>query len=219
MLDLINTFAYTILFLVVELIETIEANNMSEHKKLWGLILMLPTWLVSFDTSVIAQSLNHQPLEVTITRADLKRYSLARFSNRNSFLAGSVTNVEANFLNITNDNFLNINSPNQTSNLHPSYQIAQNRHIQNAVNVIHKLRQEGKITVGTDDTKIFGQRRVSTTKSGRGPYSNWVTITIIPEDRGYNFVAIGENAYRLHSIYANGSSTLCPSNCPVYSGQ
>lgn len=158
-------------------------------------------------------------LGLTTFCSEIKAQNRVVVSNHDRFIASSLADVETNFLHIINEQFFEINSQNHPLNLNHSYQIAQNSDIQSAVNVIHQLRRERKITVGIDDTKIFGQLRVSTTKSGRGSYSNWITITIIPENRGYNFVAIGENSYRLHSIYANGESTLCPSNCPVYSGQ
>lgn len=98
--------------------------------------------------------------------------------------------------------------------------VAQSGSMQDAVNFIHRLRKEERIEIGTDNTYYFGDVRgqhvrIGTTKSGRGPYSNWVTLTEMPADSGYSFRVVGSNSYVFLGVRVNGRYTMCPGRCPA----
>ena len=98
--------------------------------------------------------------------------------------------------------------------------VAQSGSMQDAVNFIHRLRKEGKIEIGTDNTYYFGDvqgrhLKIGTTGSGMGPYSNWVILTEMPADSGYGFRVVGDNSYEFLGVRVNGQYTHCPGSCPI----
>lgn len=98
--------------------------------------------------------------------------------------------------------------------------VAQSGSMQDAVNFIHRLRKEGRIEIGTNNTYYFGNVRgqhvkIGTTKSGRGLFSNWVFLTEMPAYSGYGFRVVGSNSYEFLGVTVNGRHTKCPGSCPV----
>ncbi len=82
-------------------------------------------------------------------------------------------------------------------NLNEEFLIAQSNEVQDAVNLIHQWRQEGKITVGKSETTTLGGVMVRTGQSDLLPNSpNEIFMMNMETGVGIVVEAVGVNSYK-----------------------
>lgn len=103
--------------------------------------------------------------------------------------------------------------------LKEEFLIAQSNEVQAAVNAIHQLRQQGRITVGEFETQTFGSIKVSTTGGSTPSTYNLISIGNMQTGRGVIVQAIGDNSYKYIALVINDEPYSCFTSCPVYQAQ